>query len=258
MFQTFIKFKEKKVNIPKYVYTQTDEYGDIAVIDEGDYRILSFAVGDEQSRQLKAQPHLLQHSYTQVMMLSLLFCQPKRVLLLGLGAGCMLSSLHSTLAGVRISAVEARQSVIDIAKRYFRLPGSKKIDIHCAEASEFLRAGMAKKVDLIMTDLYRETGMDEVQVSKKYIDLCTAQLKVNGWLVLNCWGGSIDHTELLDYLRKDYADVRCCESGDGNLVIFAGRQKDLKSQPELRELALKYSSLLEFNLHRYLSKIESK
>jgi len=39
-------------------------------------------------------------------------------------------------------------------------------------------------------------------------------------------------------------------------VIFAGRQKDLKSQPDLRELALKFSSLLEFNLQRFLSKIE--
>ena len=244
------------MNIPKYVYTDTDEYGDIAVIDEGDRRILSFAVGDEQSVQLKAQPHLLQHSYTQAMMLSLLFCQPKRVLLLGLGAGCMLSALHSFIPGVRISAVEIRQSVIDIAKRYFRMPGSKKIDIHCAEANEFLSAGMAKKVDLIMTDLYRDTGMDEVQVSKKYIDLCTAQLKVNGWLVINCWGASSDHLQLLDYLTADYADVRHCESGDGNLLIFAGRQKDLKSQPELRELALKYTGLLEFNLLRFLSKME--
>jgi len=244
------------LNIPKYVYTDTDKYGDIAVIDEGDRRILSFAVGDEQSVQLKAQPHVLQHSYTQAMMLSLLFCQPKRVLLLGLGAGCMLSTLHSVIPGVRISAVEVRQSVIDIAKRYFRLPSSKKIDIHCAEAGEFLASGMAKKVDLIMTDLYRDTGMDEVQVSKEYLDLCTAQLKVNGWLVINCWGESSEHLQLLDYLAVDYADVRHCESGDGNLVIFAGRQKDLKSQPDLRELALKFSLLLEFNLQRFLSKIE--
>ncbi|MEH6444733.1 MAG: fused MFS/spermidine synthase [Oceanospirillaceae bacterium] len=243
------------MNTPKYLYTQTDEYGDIAVMEEGDCRILSFGVGDEQSIQLTQQPHLLQHAYTQAMMMSLLFCEPKRVLLLGLGAGSLLQAMRHSVAGVRIEAVEIRQAVIDIAKKYFRLPTSKKISLHCEDASAYLKRGVSKKVDLIMTDLYTDEGMQAVQVSNEYIDLCTAQLKVNGWLVLNCWGRENDHSELLSYLRKQYADVRSCESGDGNLIIFAGRQKDGTSAPDLRTAADRLSLTVGFSLQRYLGKL---
>jgi len=242
------------LNSTKYVYTTSDTYGDLAVIDEGEKRILSFGVGDEQSVQLKNQPYLLQHAYTQAMMLTLLFCQPKRVLLLGLGAGSLLNSLHHSVPGVRIDAVEIRESVIDIAKRYFRLPSSKKIKLHCAEANAFLAAGLEKKVDLIMTDLYTDQGMDEVQISEQYLDSCVAGLKVDGWLVLNCWGILEDHAKLFKQLNKHFADLRCCESGDGNVVIFAGRQKDLKNKPDLRTLATKLSSQVGFNLQPLLAR----
>ncbi|EPJ47923.1 MAG: hypothetical protein OFPII_08900 [Osedax symbiont Rs1] len=245
----------------KYIHTQSDEYGDLAVIDDGQkgqYRILSFAVGDEQSIQLKSEPHILQHPYTQAMMLSLLFCQPKSVLLLGLGAGSLLSSLHHNVAGVRITAVELRQSVIDIAIRYFRLPSSKKISVICDDAAHYLQQPAIKKVDLIMSDLYNDEGMDKAQVSTAYLDACLAQLKVNGWLVLNCWDGAQEQPSLLAYLKKSFADVRTCESGDGNVVIIAGRQKDLKSASELKKVAVKLSLKLEFNLQPYLSNLVLK
>ncbi|NRA21238.1 MAG: hypothetical protein HRU05_12235 [Oceanospirillaceae bacterium] len=240
----------------KYIYTCSDSFGDLAVIDEGDQRILSFGVGDEQSVQLKAQPHVLQHAYTQAMMLVLLFTQPKRVLLLGLGAGSQLSALHYSVPGVRIDAVEQRLAVIEVAKRYFRLPSSKKINLHCAKAEQFLAVGMAKKVDLIMTDLYNEQGMDEVQISEKYLNLCVAGLKVDGWLVLNCWGVLEDHAKLFKQLNKHFADLRCCESGDGNVVIFAGRQKNLKAKPDLKVMAIKLSAQVGFNVQPFLARLE--
>lgn len=241
----------------KYIHTQTDAHGDIAVIDIGEQRILSFGEGDEQSLQLKAQPELLQHPYTQAMMISLLFCTPKRVLLLGLGAGSLLNSLHHTIPGVRIEAVELRQGVIDVAKKYFRLVSGKKIQLHCQGAREFLKVGVEKKVDLLMTDLYTYKGMDDTQVSGEFIDLCAQQLKVNGWLVINCWGTTADHKPLFQHLGRIFADVRSCESGDGNLVIFAGRQKDLKSQAVLKEMAARQALTLGFNLSRYLTHLES-
>lgn len=241
-----------------YVHTQQDNLGDIAVLDEGDYRILSFGYGDEQSRQLKSYPHILQHQYTQAMMIPLLFSEPKRVLLLGLGAGCLLSALHHAVPGVRLTAVELRQSVIDVAKKYFRLPSSKKIDIHCSEAALFLQQGMAKKVDLIMTDLYHDQGMDAVQCSGQYLALCAEQLKDNGWLVLNCWGGLKDQQSLLEQLMFHFTDIRSCDVGAGNLVIFAGKIKDTQSMAALKEQANKKMPLLGFNLQRVLAKLEAQ
>ena len=222
------------------------------MIDDGHYRILSFGVSDEQSVQLKSKPHILQHAYTQAMMVSLLFCQPKRVVLLGLGAGSVLSALHYMVGGVKIEAVDNRQSVINIAKKYFRLPTSKNISLHCSDAKDFIAQRSAKKVDLIMTDLYSDLGMDESQISQSYLRDCAGQLKVNGWLVINCWGIADQHSELFRQLKPLYADVRHCESGDGNIIIFAGKQKCLLSHSALRDLASDYATSLEFDLQRYL------
>jgi len=66
------------------LYSCDDEYGHITVLDDGQSRILSFAKGDEQSKQKISTPFVLQHEYTQAMMLVLLFKQPKRATILGL------------------------------------------------------------------------------------------------------------------------------------------------------------------------------
>ncbi len=240
----------------KYIHTQTDSYGDIAVLDDGDYRILSFTVGDEQSRQYKPEPHVLQHDYTQAMLLPCLFIQPKRVLMLGLGAGALLNALHHSVAGVRIDAVEIRQSVIDIAQRYFRLAQSKKITMHCDNAIEFVKQPMAKKVDLILTDLYTDEGMDSDQISVDYLASCKAQLKSNGWLVINCWGNIQQHADLFTYLKLAFSDVRSCQPGGGNLVIYAGLSRNSFDDSKLRELAKKLQQRsLGFSLIPFIAKL---
>ena len=215
------------MSLPKYIHTASDQFGDIAVIDDGDHRILSFTAGDEQSIQLKEKPYVLQHAYTQAMLLSLLFCQPKRVLILGLGAGTLFTALHHNIAGVRIHGVELRQQVIDIANRYFQLPTSKKMTVSCENALAYLQQPIDKRVDLIMTDLYDGFGMDDVQTSNDYLQLCASRLKAGGWLVLNCWGNKNANLGLFSRLNKVFVDVRSCESGDGNFIVFAGTRKDL-------------------------------
>ena len=103
-----------------------------------------------------------------------------------------------------------------------------------------------------MTDLYSDLGMDEAQISQRYLTNCRSQLKDNGWLVINCWGIASEHSELLAQLKQKFADVRHCESGDGNIIIFAGKQKCLLSLKALRELARDASARLEYDLQRYL------
>ncbi|MGB1239890.1 MAG: spermidine synthase [Pseudomonadales bacterium] len=237
-----------------YLHTQSDAYGDIAVLREDDYRILSFGVGDEQSRQLTAKPHQLQHAYTQAMLLPLLWLAPKRVLILGLGAGSLLSALHHAVPGVRITAVELRQAVIDIAIRYFRLPQSKKIELHCAEAGAFMTTGLAKKQDLILTDLYLDHGMDAVQVGAQYIAQCAAQLKAEGWLVLNCWGELNEHTALLEQLEQRFNCVSSCDCGEGNMVIFASQQGVSLDRSALKGRIAQLSTRLDYDLARSFAK----
>ena len=82
----------------KSIYKTYDEYGTIDVLDDGNKRYLTFGNQDEQSLQIKATPHIPQHEYGRAIMLSLLFCDPKSVCVMGLGGGTLTQAyIHALL-----------------------------------------------------------------------------------------------------------------------------------------------------------------
>ncbi len=237
------------------IYSCDDEYGNINVLDDGKHRILSFAEGDEQSKQSIATPYVLQHEYTQAMMLVLLFKQPKRITLLGLGGGCLLTTLHHHIAGINITAVELRQNVIDIAERFFRLPRGKKIQVIQQCANQYLERNDQKKVDILFTDIYNTKGMDESVLQQKFIEQCDRHIKEDGWLVLNCWSEHTNHPELIEYLRTYFLDIRALDTGCGNWVILASKSFQTPTEKQLKNQAQKLSSELGFNATKWLSRL---
>ncbi len=72
--------------------------------------------------------HLLVLPYTRYMMLSLMFLpDPKRILLIGLGAGSLVRYLSTMLPDCRIDAVDHSQEIIDLARTYFKLPETDNV-----------------------------------------------------------------------------------------------------------------------------------
>lgn len=239
----------------KLSYQAQDEYGTVTVYDDGDCYILSFAAHDEQSRCLKAAPHILQYDYTQAMLLVLLFCRPKRVLLLGLGGGSLASALYHAVAGVHITAVELRASVIEAAQRYFQLPRAKRIELIQQNADEFLLDNTMRKVDMIFADLYDATGTAAVQLREDFIRRCAALLKEQGWLVLNCWQEQQDNLYFCNTLRAHFADLRYVLTGSKNWVILAGKVADDQSNKSLKQAAVDWSEHLGFSLLKHLASL---
>jgi len=237
------------------LYNCDDEHGNITVLDDGQFRILSFAKGDEQSKQKLSTPFVLQHEYTQAMMLVLLFKQPKRVTILGLGGGCLLSTLHHHIAGINITAVELRPSVIDIAERFFRLPKGKKVTIIEQCANQYLDRNDQKKVDILFTDIYNTKGMDESVLQQRFIEQCNRNIKDDGWLVLNCWSEHTNHPELIESLREYFLDIRALDTGCGNWVLLASKSFQEPSEKQLKNQAQKLSTELGFNLTKWLSRL---
>lgn len=76
------------------------------------------------------------------------------VLLLGMGAGCIIQSLRNKFAwkGI-ISAVEVDPIIIDIAEKEFGIKGSEQLQIICADAVEFVQ-NSKETYDLIIVDLF--------------------------------------------------------------------------------------------------------
>ncbi len=231
-----------------------DSYGEIRVLAQGEKRLLSFGPGDEQSAGFTQMPHALVFDYTQAMLLSLLFAEPKKVLLLGLGAGSLATCLHYHYARSQLTVVELRQSVIDVAYRYFGLPRSKRLNVHCGEALDTLQ-GLPGQYDIIFSDIYLQEGMHHSQRNATYIAACARHLKPEGILVTNCWREHQEDNEVLSLLQSRFAAVNTCTTPDNNWLIFA-RQGSLEVQNSHKETAKQLSKQLGFSLNKHLKRFQ--
>lgn len=230
------------------LYQTADSYGPIMVFEDSDYRVLAFANNDEQSRCLKAAPQQLQYAYTQAMLLVLLFNEPKRVLLLGLGGGSLVTALHAYAPAIDITAVELRASVIEIATRFFYLPRSKRIHILHQEANDFIQTYTGRTFDLIFSDLYHAEGAAAVQSQAEFLVACAQQLKSNGWLVINVWSDQRQQPDLMDALKTHFSCVYSISTTSKNWILIAGQQTPYFSQRELKEKSQQLSHRLGFSL----------
>lgn len=238
------------------IHESRDEHGTIIVTDDGKQRVLKFADYDEQSCCLKTEPHVLQYEYTQAMLLVLLFCQPKRVLLLGLGGGSLVTALHHYISGIHITSVELRQQVIEVAYHYFQLPRGKRLPVICQSADECLQGNNLRKVDVLFADLYHAKGADQSQLQAVFVQRCAAQIKDNGWLVLNGWTEHRDNPEFLEALCEHFTDIRTALTGSHNWIILAGKVKDSQGDKQLKDKAFKLSLTLGFSLTRHLARLK--
>ena len=231
-----------------------DEWGPIQVLDDGDTRILSFCDNDEQSKMLKLSPHIPQHTYVQAMLLVLMFSTPKSAIILGLGGGALVHSLRRFDAAIKLTAVELRATVIELAKRYFQLPIGKKLTLIHQDANLFLQQADHKRVDIIFADLYGAQGVDEGQLSMAFITQCAELIKADGFLVLNCWKEHSQNRLLLSYLQQHFTDIHACLTGGGNWVIFAAKQPNAISSVAIKNRSAELSQQLDFPLARSLTR----
>ncbi|MBB1270770.1 spermidine synthase [Shewanella sp. SR44-3] len=238
----------------KVLHQANDQFGTISVIDDDHFRILSFGDNDEQSKMLRLAPYIPQHTYVQAMLLSLLFIKPKSAIILGLGGGALIHALRHCDAAIKLTAVELRADVIDIAKRYFQLPIGKKLQLVNQDANVFLQEKLHKKVDVIYADMYVEQGVDKNQLTEVFITSCLQQLKTDGLLVLNCWKEHSRDQQLLAHLKAQFSEVFACLTNGGNWVVFATNTPGCFEAANNKAAIQALSQQLEVNVSRSLNR----
>lgn len=233
-----------------------DQWGEISVLDNGTYRVLAFGDNDEQSKQLKLSPHIPQHTYIQAMLMVLAFSAPKSAIILGLGGGALVHALRHYDPAIKLTAVELRPQVIEIAKRYFQLPLSKKLTLIEADAMAFLQHNDHKRVDVIFADLYHEEGVDKQQLTETFIKASADMLKSEGIVVLNCWKEHSVNEELKDYLNKHFSDVYACLTNSSNWIVFASKKPSTFTELGLKSKMQQLSLKLDYQLGKSFCRFE--
>lgn len=246
----------------------TDQFGVVQVYDDGQRRYLCFGSEDEQSCWNKSEPWRLQHDYTQAMCLFLLWGIPNRVLILGLGAGCLLQALLKINKRCHFEVVELRPVVVDYAYRYFALPQHKRIQLSVQAAQVYLselkdtekRGREFKKVSVVLADLYHGDGMDACFGDAGFWLQVQKTLKQDGVLVINYWQqehlAKLDDVTVVNTLLDIFAWVYATKTVSGNWIIFATQQRLTLSQKACKQRAVELSKLLGFSLLPYLSRLQ--
>jgi len=234
--------------------------GDIIVSQQGNKRIMRFASDQganlEQTSVLIDRPWKLQHEYTQIMLLGLLFVEARHITLLGLGGGGLLHCIRHFFPRLLVQVVEQRQRVIDTAYQWFNLPKHENIQIQCAEAADFLHRSGDFKTDLIFSDLYEAEGMSGSQAQLAFIQAAYGVLNEHGWLLINFHQLPAADSELMRRLRALFAEIYICDIFSGNRVLFCGRSPLLSGLSELSPYARRLAKTLDMPLFYYFNQLK--
>jgi len=110
---------------------------------------------------------------------------PKKVLILGFGAGSIVCILQKELQLFpAITAVEHDETILQIGKEYFNTSSYKNLDIVCADAFDFV-ATHREKYDLLVIDLFNDCNVPDKFLKKEFIDHCLELLEPKATLVFN-------------------------------------------------------------------------
>jgi spermidine synthase len=233
-----------------------DEYGVIQVYDRGDERYLTFDSPHQQSGIYKSEPARLLHHYTQAMMLALLYKEPRHITLLGLGGGALAHCLYRHFPEVELQAVELRQAVIDVAYRFFQLPQDPRLKVARLDAGAWLAQAGDGATDIILADLHWSYKVDQYQLASGFIDACHRVLAVDGWLVMNYFGGEAEQVAGLKALYGQFPVIKTCATQSGNLVVYAGKRKPGRTRAALMQAAEELGKTLRIPLLNHMKRLQ--
>jgi spermidine synthase len=191
--------------------------------------------------------------YQKQMMLGITFpSKIKKVLHLGLGGGCMLSFIHKYMPEVHQLATEKCVEVMEVAKRFFFLPESKRVRVILNDSRnlEFLKG---ESFDLIFLDLCDFEGPIADAFIFSYLKSLKEILSSGAWLIANTWKKEKAlQGQLLEWKRL-FTTVFYTELPEESSVIYASLEGEFCMPESFKEsvskaeksIPLEFSALLD-------------
>ncbi|MFP4155957.1 MAG: hypothetical protein ACLFQH_00520 [Halothiobacillaceae bacterium] len=162
-----------------------DEHGLLEVYETVDARRLYFGNHVAQTELFRFAPDLLSFSYYRAMACAFAFVpQPAQVALLGLGGGA-LARLVLGHTSARLTAMELRPAVVDLAERHFGVPvGHPGLSLLIGDVRERV-IDLAPGQDIVLVDLFDADGM--VALDEAFFAALRQRLVADGVMAVNLW-----------------------------------------------------------------------
>ncbi|MFK8043543.1 fused MFS/spermidine synthase [Congregibacter sp.] len=173
---------------PQLVYEAPSSFNrKVFVVDENGYRSLRFDKADDrdQSRIKQGHPQQLPMPYLRSAAVGLAVPQKlERLLVIGLGGGAFPAFIRAGLPEVYIDAVEIDPVVARVAAEYFDVIEDNKLQIHIADAVDFVREDRPP-YDYIFLDAYDADQLPDPLTTRRFFSDVKSNLAADGVVVAN-------------------------------------------------------------------------
>lgn len=235
----------------------------IEISEKDGVRSLHFGSEWIQGSMRIRRPYALELAYTREMMSCLLLRPdgdwPRRVLLIGLGAGSLAKFIYHHLPQSRITAVEIDSRIGPTAQQYFRLPeDQQRLKILVADGADYVEQATGR-YDAVFVDGFDPDARAGQLDTVKFYAACRARLSPQGLLVCN----------LLSHQRGHAASTRRIKSAfhgrsivfpsldSGNAIAFgAGEEPIDVTLTEMRKQAIELRKRTGLDLRPTISRLQ--
>ncbi|WP_254840493.1 spermidine synthase [Natronomonas marina] len=168
------------------VYETQTEYQELRVVDLGDTRTL-YLDGQRHSAMDRASPTRHVFDYTRYFHLPYLFADDPddidRVLFVG-GGGFSGPKRFLEEYDATVDVVEIDPEVIRVARQYFRVPESDRLNVYNRDGRRYLR-DTDRTYDVIVLDAYKKDKVPFHLTTVEFMRLVNERLSADGILVAN-------------------------------------------------------------------------
>lgn len=187
-------------NSETILHTEGSLYRNIVVSESGSTRCLRFSrqSGTQQSCFSLKNPQTLLFECNKMMLGSLyLNPAPRKILMIGLGGGTLVSAVSRILPQAEIDMVEIDPAIVRVAKEYFNFQPSPKVRVTIMDGRVFVKRAMERgeKYDLVMLDAFGEVYIPPHLMTAQFLNEVKQVLAHDGVVVANtyCVGGRYDN-----------------------------------------------------------------
>ena len=198
---------------------------ELGLSEEDGVRYLHFGSIWIQGGMLLRDPYHLQLDYTRQLFAGILFQpEPKRITLLGLGAGSATKFAWKHFPRARVTTVELNPAVIHFARQNFHLPpDSTRINTIAADAAGWV-AAHPQSADYLVVDVYDAAAQGPVHSSVEFYADCRNALMTDRLAVMavNLFGKDRSFKINLANIERafDGRVLTLPATERGNLIVF--------------------------------------
>jgi spermidine synthase len=235
----------------------------IEISEAAGVRSLHFGSDWIQGAMRIARPFALELEYTREMMAALLLRPhgdwPRRVLLIGLGAGSLTKFLWRYRPLAKLAVVEINPAVVPAARQYFKVPDDPaRLHIEIGDGAEYV-ARKGPSFDLILVDGFDANARSGQLDTQAFYLNCKARLSDEGILSTNLLSRRKDYRISLERIDEafDGRALSFTSCASGNAVAFGATGEPIRmAVAELKTAALALKKETGLNLLPTLVRLE--